>query len=157
MNRPRRIHWEQPCREKLGDSDRQKAGSYEPTVCTCNPESQQYPELHWKWDGQQGEQGGHPPLLCPSEDPASRSGAPSTRMVWSCWSESRDCKDDQRGGAPVLWGKAERAGLFQPTEDKAPKRSYFSLPVPQRELINRMEADFLRGLIVVGQRRTVLY
>ena len=49
-----------------GGSDGRKAG-YEPAVCSCSPESQQYPRLHQKRGGQQGKGGDCTPLLCPLE------------------------------------------------------------------------------------------
>ena len=38
-------------------------------------------------------------------------------------------KNDQRDGAPLLRGKAERVEAVQPGEEKAPGRPYSSLPV----------------------------
>ena len=43
-------------------------------------------------------------------------------------------EDDQRAGAPPLQRQAEGAGLFQPGEEKAAKRTHCSLPVFKREL-----------------------
>jgi len=40
-------------------------------------------------------------------------------------------EDDQRAGAPLLWGEAERAGALQPGEKKALRRSYSGLSVPE--------------------------
>jgi len=40
-------------------------------------------------------------------------------------------KNDQRYGAPLLWGKAERGGVVQLGEEKAPRRPYSSLSVPE--------------------------
>ena len=57
----------------------------------------------------------------------SSSGAPST-----CWSKCRGgLKDDQRAGAPLLWGKAERGGVVQPGEEQAMGRPCSSLSVPE--------------------------
>ena len=39
-------------------------------MCTCSPEGQQYPGLHCKNGGQQGQGGDCPPLLCSSEAPS---------------------------------------------------------------------------------------
>ncbi|GAB0185446.1 cAMP-dependent protein kinase inhibitor alpha [Grus japonensis] len=62
--------------------------------------------------------------LCSCEiPPLSSSEASSTRQTWSCWSESRGGhEDDQRAGAPLLWRQAERVGVVQPEEKKAPGR-----------------------------------
>lgn len=38
-------------------------------------------------------------------------------------------KNDRRDGTPLLQRKAERFGLLQPAEEKAPRRPYFSLSV----------------------------
>jgi len=43
-----------------------KAG-YEPAMCACSTEGQQYPGLPQKRGGQQSEVGDCPPLLCPRE------------------------------------------------------------------------------------------
>ena len=72
--------------------------------------------------------------LCsdPTWSPASSSGALSTRKTWSCWSRARGGhKNDLKAGTPLLWGKAEGVGAFQPGEEKAAGRPYSSLPVPQ--------------------------
>lgn len=65
----RRNYWGQPCRERLRVIDETKAGP-EPAVCSFSIESQQYPGLHQKRDGQQGEEGDFSPLLCPCETPS---------------------------------------------------------------------------------------
>uniref|UniRef100_A0A8B9G0I8 Calpastatin n=1 Tax=Amazona collaria TaxID=241587 RepID=A0A8B9G0I8_9PSIT len=45
----------------------------------------------------------------------------NTRGMWSCWSESGGGHGDAaRAGAALLWKQAERAGLVQPGEEKAP-------------------------------------
>lgn len=36
-------------------------------------------------------------------------------------------KNEQRDGEPLLWGKAERVGVVQPGEERAPGRPYCSL------------------------------
>lgn len=146
-----------PAEKNLGILIDKKLAHMSPHCVFATQKGKQHPELHWKWDGQQGVQGDHPPLLCPSEDPAPRSGAPSTRTTWSCWNKFRDHKDDQRGGTPVLWEKAEGSRLFQPTEEEDLGRSYCCLPVPGRELINGWETHFLHGLIIIEQRRMVLF
>ncbi|PKU45233.1 hypothetical protein llap_4460 [Limosa lapponica baueri] len=40
-------------------------------------------------------------------------------------------EDDQRDGAPFLGRQAERVGVVQPGEEKAPGRPYSGLPVPE--------------------------
>ncbi|GAB0199164.1 hypothetical protein GRJ2_002381800 [Grus japonensis] len=65
----------------------------------------------------------YPALVRPPCSTASSSGVPRTRRTWSCWSESRGGhEDDQRAGAPLLWRQAERVGIVQPGEEKAPGR-----------------------------------
>lgn len=41
------------------------------------------------------------------------------------------CEDDQRCGAPLLWGQAEGAGVAQLGEEKALGRPHCGLPVPK--------------------------
>ncbi|GAB0185906.1 triadin [Grus japonensis] len=62
-------------------------------------------------------------------------------------------KDDQRAGAPLLRREAERVGVVQPGEEKAPGRPYSSLPVPEEYLkgIGKLERDCLQGHGVIGQ------
>ena len=51
----------------------------------------------------------------------SSSGALSTRGTWTYLSESRGGHGDAaRAGAALLWSQAERAGLVQPGQEKAP-------------------------------------
>ncbi|GAB0195777.1 mitochondrial enolase superfamily member 1 [Grus japonensis] len=77
------------------------------------------------------------PLCCtlvrPPCSAASSSGVPSTRRTWSCWRESRGGhRDDLRAGAPLLWRpQAERVGVVQPGEEKAPEETLEPLPVPE--------------------------
>ena len=80
----------------------------------------------------------------PTWSPASSSGAPSTRRIWSCWG---GYKDDPRAGAPLLWGQAERVGAVQPGEEKAPGRPCSSLPVPEGSLQERWGKSFQQGLL----------
>ena len=47
------------------------------------------------------------------------------------------CKSDQRAGAPLLRGQAKRLRVVQSGEEKAPGRSYCSLPVLKRNLEER--------------------
>ncbi|GAB0187919.1 mitochondrial enolase superfamily member 1 [Grus japonensis] len=61
--------------------------------------------------------------ILPLYSAASSSGVPSTRRTWTCWSESRGGHgDDPRAGASLLWRQAERVGVVQPGEEKAPGR-----------------------------------
>jgi len=60
-----------------------------------------------------------------TRSPASSSGALSTGQTWTCWSGARgDHKNNQRDGIPLLGGQAERVGVVQPGEEKAPGRPY---------------------------------
>lgn len=70
---------------------------YEPAECTCSPESQSYPWLYHKQQGQQVEGRDSTPQLSldSSWTNAFSSGAPSTRKTWSCWSGSK--------GGPQRW------------------------------------------------------
>ena len=69
------------------------------------------------------------PLHCPSKASSgvlcSVLGSPLQER-WRATGESpaEGCKDDEGTGASVLWGKAERAGLVQPEEEKAERGPY---------------------------------
>lgn len=52
-------------------------------------------------------------------------------------------KDDQRAEASLLCRQVERAGALQPGEEKAPRRPYSGLPVPERGLQERLGRDCL--------------
>jgi len=53
-----------------------------------------------------------------------------TRFVYTLWSGARGGPSNgPRAGAPLLGGKAGRAGAAQPGEEKAPGRPYCGLPV----------------------------
>ena len=52
-------------------------------------------------------------------------------------------KDFQRLGAPLLQGQAEGAGLAQLGEEKAPWRSYSSLPMPKGAYQKVLERHFI--------------
>ena len=59
-------------------------------------------------------------------------------------------KDDQRAGAPLLWGKAERVGVVQPGGQKAlgtPYSIFQYLKGPARKLWR----DSLQGQVATGQ------
>lgn len=49
--------------------------------------------------------------------------AANIRRMWTCWIESRGGqKDAERAEASLLWKQADRAGVVQPREEKAPGR-----------------------------------
>ena len=52
-------------------------------------------------------------------------------------------ENDQRAGAPLLQGQAERVGAFQPGEERAPRGPYSGLPVPEGGL---QESCYFLGL-----------
>jgi len=61
-------------------------------------------------------------------------------------------KDGQRSGAPLLCGQAEQAGLVQPGEEKALRRSHCSLPVlkgtyhqEKDQLFTQVDSDRISG------------
>lgn len=48
--------------------------------------------------------------------------------------------------APALQGQAQRAGAFQPGEERAPRRLYSSLPVPEGGLQESWGGTFNKGM-----------
>ena len=54
-------------------------------------------------------------------------------------------KDDHRAGAPPLWGQAERDGVFWPGGQKALRRPYSRLPIPERACRKAGEGLFVRA------------
>ena len=99
-----------------------------------SPEGQPYPGLLQKKHGQQVEGGDSAPLLCSGETlsgvlrPALESSAQERHGPVGAGPEEGH-KNDQRDGTPLLWGKAERVGVVQPGEEKAPGRPYCSLSI----------------------------
>ena len=79
----------------------------------------------------------------------------------SCWSGPRGRPQrDQRAGAPLLWGPAERAGFLQPGEGS---RGGVIVAVQylkgaEKEYLegNVMGRNFLEGHVVTGQGKMVL-
>ena len=53
-------------------------------------------------------------------------------------------EDDQGAGAPPLRGQAERIGVVQPGEEKAPGRPYSGLPVVKGGYGKAEEGLFIR-------------
>jgi len=56
-------------------------------------------------------------------------------------------KNDQRAGAPLLGGKAERVRAVQPAEEKAAGTPYRSLSVPEGTYRKDGEKYFQQGLL----------
>ena len=113
---------------------------------------------------QQVKGGDSAPLLCSGETPPAvliQLWGSSTRGTWSCWSESRGGHGDAaRAGAALLWSQAERAGLVQPGEQKAPKgKTLEHLPGPKgadekpgEGLWTRACRDRTKGMALTCQR-----
>jgi len=55
-------------------------------------------------------------------------------------------KNNQNDGAPLLKGKAERVGVVQPGEEKAPGRHCSTLPVPEDGLQESWRRTFDKGM-----------
>ena len=95
--------------------------------------------------------GGDSALLCSCETPPEvlrPDLEPSTQEGHGVIGEglAEGHENDQRStaGAPLLQEQAERAGAFQPREEKALRRPY-SLPVPEEVLQKNWEGLFLRA------------
>jgi len=55
-------------------------------------------------------------------------------------------KNDLRDGTPLLQGKAEKVRAVLPGEEKAERRPYSSLPVPEGGLEESWRGTFYKGL-----------
>ena len=83
-----------------------------------------------------------PGVLHPALEPPTQGGH---GVVGAGPEESHDDDDDQRAGAPPLRGQAERAGALQPGEEKALRRPYSGLPVPEGAYRKAGEGLFIRA------------
>ena len=83
-------------------------------------------------------------LLCPCKAPAgvvSSSGVPAQEGCDAVGVDPEEGhKDDQRAGAPLLWGKVEGVGFVQSGEQKAPGRPHCGLPILKGTLQGRRGA-----------------
>jgi len=84
--------------------------------------------------GQQVEGGDSTPLhhshMNPSGVPHPALGSSAQERYGPVWpGPEEDHENNQRDGAPLLWKKAERAGVVQPGEEKALGRPYHGLSI----------------------------
>jgi len=118
----------------------------------CSPEGQPYPGLHQEKRDQQVSRGDSASLLCYCETlpealcpvrwpPPTQEGLGAARA-----GSEEGHKDDQSAGAPPLWAQAERARALQPREEKALRRPYSSLPVPEGGLQERWGGTFYKSM-----------
>jgi len=124
---------------------------------THSPRGQPYPGLHQKQCGQHGVGGDSAPLLHSGESPPGvlrRALEPSAQERHGPVGvgPEQSHKNDQRAATHHLQEKAERVGAVQPGGEKAPRRPYCSLPVPEgackkagEELFTRAYSDSTRG------------
>ena len=83
-------------------------------------------------------------LWAPTWSTASSSGAP-TQGHWAVGSDPEEShEDEQRAGAPLLWGQAERAGVLQPREEKAVRWPDSDLPVSEGGTQESWEGTFYK-------------
>ena len=127
-----------------------KAG-HKPAMWAQSTEGQPYPGLHHEQRGQQVEGGDSAPLLCSGEMPpgvlrSALQPSAQERHGPAGVRPEEGHKDDQRDGAPLLWGKAERVGAVQHGEEKAPGRPYSCLPLPEGGLQESWGGTFYKGI-----------
>ncbi|PKU41726.1 rna-directed dna polymerase from mobile element jockey- hypothetical protein [Limosa lapponica baueri] len=124
---------------------------HEPAMCAGSPESQLHPGLHQKKHCQQVEGGDSAPLLH-SRDPLPGVLHPALESLAQeghrCFgtSPADGHEDDQGAGAPLLQKQAERIGVVQPGEEKAPGRHYSSLLIPKVGLQERWGGTVYQGV-----------
>jgi len=85
-------------------------------VCPCSTEDEQYPGLHRKRDGLQGEGVDGPLLLCPCEARSEVLHSDLESPALEGWvavavGPEESHKDGQRAGAPLTWRKMKRVRL----------------------------------------------
>jgi len=88
-----------------------------------------YPGLHQKQHGQHTEGGDSAPLLHSDETPPGLEPSAQERHGPVGAGPEEGHKNDPRDVTSLPWGKAERVGIVQPGEEKAPGRPYCGLPV----------------------------
>jgi len=119
-------------------------------TCARSPEGQLYPGLHQEKHDQQVDEGDSASLLCSGETPLGvlqpvlePSAQERHGPVGACPEE--DHKNDQKDVPTLLSRKAERVGAVQPGEEKAVRRPYSSLPVPERGLQESWRVTFYKS------------
>ena len=109
-----------------------------------------YPGLYHEKYAQQVVGGDSVPLLCSREAPSGVLhpvlGLPAEGGHGAVGAGPEGGHEvNQRAGAPHLQGQAERAGAFQPGEEKAPRIPYSSLPGPEGDLQESWGGTFYKG------------